>query len=248
MAVRLVIDRDHNSHVNGGTAPDAESGANVVNVSLRDRASLSGLVFAVLAVAGNALQGSTPALHGDADAVADFYNDTATAIAVGMMLSLISVFFLAWFLAALGRRLRLSEGADSWISSLAWAGGVATLTLLAAGFALNSAGALRARESGIAPDVAVVFYDSSLALTGLAASVAMAVLLAATALITLRFGTLPRWFGWVSAVLAVVGIVTPVSFVLSLLFPLWVGVTAVLLARRSPSEVDRGEVTPSTTP
>lgn len=140
----------------------------MATVDWRDRAPLSGLVFVVLAVAGNALQGSTPALHGDADAVADFYNDKATAIAVGMMLSLISVFFLAWFLAALGRHLRLSEGADSWISPLAGAGGVATLTLLAAGFALNSAGALRARESGIAPDVAVVFYDSSLALTGLA--------------------------------------------------------------------------------
>jgi len=229
-------------------APDAESGANMTTVNWRDRAPLSGLVFVVLAVAGNALQGSTPALHGDADAVADFYNDKATAIAVGMMLSLISVFFLAWFLAALGRHLRLSEGADSWVSPLAGAGGGATLTLLAAGFALNSAGALRARESGIAPDVAVVFYDSSLALTGLAASVAMAVLLAATAVITLRFGALPRWFGWVSAVLAVVGIVTPVSFVLSLLFPLWVGVTAVLLVRRSPNEVGRGEVTPPTTP
>ena len=84
--------------------------------------SLSGLVFAVLAVAGNALQGSTPALHGEADAVADFYNDKATAIAFGMMLSLISVFFLAWFLAALRRHLRLSEGVDGWITptGLGW--------------------------------------------------------------------------------------------------------------------------------
>ncbi len=198
----------------------------------RGRAPLAGLVFFVLAVVGNALQGSTPALHGDSGAVADFYNDKATAIAFGMMLSLISVFFLAWFLAALGRHLRISEGADGWIGPLAVGGGVATLALLAAGFALNSAGALRARESGIAPDVAVVFYDGSLALTGLAASVAMAVLLAATAVITLQFGALPRWFGWVSAVLAVLGIVTPVSFVLSLLFPLWVGVAAVLLVRK----------------
>jgi hypothetical protein len=220
----------------------------VATFDLQDRAPLSGLVFVVLAVAGNALQGATPALHGNGDGVADFYNDKATAIAVGMMLSLISVFFLAWFLAALSRHLRLSEGADGWISPLAGAGGVATLTLLAAGFALNSAGALRARESGITPDVAAVFYDSSLALTGLAASVAMAVLLAATAVITLQFDALPRWFGWVSAVLAVLGIATPVSFVLSLLFPLWVGVTAVLLVRRLPHRVGHGEVIPPATP
>ena len=213
----------------------------------RDRAPQSGLVFVVLAVAGNALQGSTPALHGSGDTVADFYNDKATAIAIGMMASLISVFFLAWFMAALSRHLRLAEGADGWISPLAGAGGVATLTLLAAGFALNSAGALRARESGITPDVAAVFYDSSLALTGLAASVAMAVLLAATAVITLQYGALPRWFGWVSAALAVLGIVTPVSFVLSLLFPLWVGVTAVLLVRRSRDPAGHREVVPPAT-
>jgi hypothetical protein len=235
-------------YFNDGLASDELRGANVVTVDRRSRAPLSGLVFLVLAVAGNALQGSTPALHGDADAVADFYNDKATAIAFGMMLSLISVFFLAWFVAALHRHLRLSEGADGWISPLAAGGGVATLSLLAAGFALNAAGALRARESGIAPDVAAVFYDSSLALIGLAASVAMAILLAATAVITFQFSALPRWFGWVSAMLAGLGIVTPVSFVLSLVFPLWVGVAAVLLMRRSPTAVGQIEVIPTATP
>ena len=195
------------------------------------RAPLSGLVFLVLAVAGNALQGSTPALHGETEAVAEFYTDKGTAIAVGMMLSLVSVFFLAWFLGSLRRHLAASEAGDGWLTSVASGGGVATLALLAAGFALNSAGALRAREAGISGDVAAVFYDGSLALTGLAASLTMAVLLAATAAVTLRFGALPRWFGWTSAVLALLGLVTPVSFVLSLAFPLWVAVAAVLLVR-----------------
>jgi hypothetical protein len=195
------------------------------------RAPLTGLVFVVLAVSGNAMQGSTPALHGETEAVASFYTDKGTAIALGMMLSLVSVFFLAWFLGCLRRHLAAIEGPGGWVTSVASGGGVATLSLLAAGFALNSAGALRARETGITGDVASVFYDGSLALTGLAASLTMAVLLAATAVITLQFGGLPRWFGWASAVLAVLGIVTPVSFVLSLLFPVWVAVAAVLLTR-----------------
>lgn len=152
------------------------------------RAPLTGLVFVVLAVTGNALQGSTPTLHGETEAVAQFYTDKGTAIAVGMMLSLVSVFFLAWFLGSLGRHLAASEGPDGWMTSVASGGGVATLSLLAAGFALNSAGALRARETGIAGDVAAVLYDGSLALTGLAASLTAAVLLAATAAIALQFG------------------------------------------------------------
>ena len=195
---------------------------------------LSGLLFFVLAVAGNALQGATPSLHGNPDAVAEFYTDKGTAIAVGMMLSLISVFFLAWFLAALRHRLSITEGRDGWLTPLAWGGGVATATLLAAGFALNSAGALRARESGITPDVAAVFYDSGLAMIGLAGTVAMAVLLAATCAVTLGFGAFSRWFGWATGVLAVLGLITPVAFVLSLLFPLWVAVAAVLLMRKPP--------------
>lgn len=69
----------------------------------RDQAPTSGLAFAALAVSGNALQGSTPAVHGDAEAIAGFYTDKATAVAVEMMLSLISIFFLAWFVAGLRR-------------------------------------------------------------------------------------------------------------------------------------------------
>ena len=210
----------------------------MADVDWSRRAPWSGLVFLVLAIAGNALQGATPALHGDPAAVADFYTDKAITIAIGMMLSLISVFFLAWFLAALRRHLAFTEGENGWISPLAWGGGVATLTLLAAGFALNSAGALRAGGSGIAPDAAAIFYDSSLALTGLAASIAMAVLLAATAAITLQFHSFPGWFGWVSAALSVLGLVTPVSFVLSLLFPLWVATAAILLLRTSPADLN----------
>lgn len=211
----------------------------MVAIDSPGRAPLSGVVFLVLAVVGNALQGSTPALHGDPDAVADFYRDKPTAIALGMMLSLISVFFLAWFLAALRHRLAQVEGRDGWIGPLAWGGGVATVSLLAAGFALNSAGALRARESGITPDVAAVFYDGGSALVGLAGSVAMAILLAGTALIVLRFGALPRWFGYVSAVLAALGLATPVAFVLSLLFPLWVATAAILLMRTAPAAAGR---------
>lgn len=200
-------------------------------VDWRARAPWSGVVFVVLAVAGNALQGSTPAPHSKADVAARFYTENATTIAVGMMLSLVSVVFLACFIAVLRRHLALSEGPDGWMTSLAWGGGVGTLTLLAAGFAINSAGALRARDGGVTPEAAAVFYDSSLALTGLAAAVTMAILLAATAAVTLQFAAFPRWFGWASAALAVLGIVTPVSFLLSLLFPLWVAVAAVLLAR-----------------
>ncbi|MGY1915248.1 hypothetical protein [Blastococcus sp. SYSU DS0973] len=200
----------------------------------RSRAPMvAGVAFAILAVAGNALLGATPPLHGDAAAVAQFYADAPTRIALAMTLSLISVFFLAAFLGTLLQVLGSAGGPDAWAGRMAGIGGAATVALVAGGSALNSAGALRAVDGGLlAPESAVVFYDGGLALSGLAAPLAMAVLLAATALGALRGRLLPRWFGSISAVLATVGVVTPVSFLLALLFPAWVVVAGVVLSRR----------------
>ena len=200
-----------------------------------DRLSpLSGTAFLVLVIAGNALQGSTPALHGDADAVADFYGDKATSIAVGMSLSLVSLFFLAWFLGSLRQTLLAGEERDGPLTAVATAGGVAALALMAGGFALNAAGALRAQESGSIPaGVAVTFYDGGLALSGLAAPLAMAILLAATSAVVLRSRALPRWFGLSSAALAVLGLITPLSFILFFVFPLWTTAAGILLYRQS---------------
>lgn len=193
---------------------------------------LGGVVFVALAVAGNALQGSTPAPHAEAREAAQFYSDKPVMISVGMTLSLISLFFLALFLAALRRSLRRAEGDEYLLSSIASGGGVAAISLLAAGFALNSLGALRAKARGsLPPETAAVFYDGGLALTGLAAPLALAILLAPTAVVALRSDVLPRWLGWVTAVLAVLGLVTPLSFILFLLFPVWVLVTSILLYR-----------------
>lgn len=199
----------------------------------RDRRSgaVAGLVFAVLVIAGNALQGSTPALHGDADAVTAYYLHKPTRLAIAMSLSLVSLFFLAWFLTALSHALdRLVDPSPA--TRTVSLGAAAALALLAGGFALNAAGALRAAETGaIAPEAAVVFYDGSLVLTGLAAPLAMAVLLAGTAVVVRRGVGLPAWLGHLSTVLAVLGIVTPLSFVLFLAFPFWVAAASVVLLR-----------------
>jgi hypothetical protein len=203
-------------------------------LSDRRETLVAGVAFAALVIAGNALQGSTPALHGDAEAVVDFYTDKPTRIAIAMSLSLLSLFFLAWFLAALASAFDGLDDVHRLARRAATGASAALIALLAAGFSLNAAGALRAGEAGISPESAVVFYDGSLALTGLAAPLLMAVLLAATARVVLRSRNLPRWFGILSVALAVLGIVTPLSFVLSLLFPLWVVAAAVLMTRSLP--------------
>jgi len=78
----------------------------------------------------------------------------------------------------------------------------------------------------------VVLQDGSSILQGLAATMAMEVLLAATAIVTPRFRALPAWLGWASTLLAVIGLIGPISWVLLLLFPLWMLVTSIVLYQR----------------
>jgi hypothetical protein len=195
---------------------------------------LSGAIFAVLVIAGNLLQGATPPLHGDPSEAAAFYAGSPLMIALGMSLSLISLFFLAWFLSALRQALLLREGQPGTLSTLAFGGGLTALGLLAAGFSFNAAGALRAQNNTITADIAVVFYDGGAILMGLAATLALAIMLAATAVATHRFKVFRSWFGWLAAVLAVVGLLGPVAWLLLLLFPLW-ALTASILLLRGPA-------------
>lgn len=199
---------------------------------------VAGTAFTVLVGAGNALQGATPSLHGDAKAVAEFYEARPSLISLGMSLSLISVFFLAVFLVALRGRIEGVGGSAGFLSAMAWAGGVSAMAALTGGFALNALGALRGRADGqIAPESAVVFYEGGLALTGLAATLCLAVLLAPTAVAALRYGALPRWLGYLTAALAMLGIITPISFLLFLLFPLWVLAASIVMFRAEPARM-----------
>ena len=61
-------------------------------------------------------------------------------------------------------------------------------------------------------------------------------LVLATALATLRYGPLPRGFGWASAVLALILAIPPVGWLgVYLGLPLWVLLLSVLLYREHPA-------------
>jgi uncharacterized protein (DUF58 family) len=63
-------------------------------------------------------------------------------------------------------------------------------------------------------------------------------MLAATALVILRYGALPRWLAWVSLVLALILAIVPIGWLGVIIgLPLWTLVTAVVLYTRAPQEV-----------
>lgn len=63
----------------------------------------------------------------------------------------------------------------------------------------------------------------------------IALLLLGAGLSILRTGVLPRWMGWIAAVLGVVSLLGPGGFAGFLLGPLWIGAASVMLATRRPA-------------
>jgi hypothetical protein len=107
---------------------------------------------------------------------------------------------------------------------------VAGTALLFASGAADAAGALRVMENDeIDPQIASVYYDLSSVLFGLAAPMAFAVLVFATALIAFRYSALPAWHGWISVLLGVAMIIPPINYISMIVFIFWVGATSVLL-------------------
>lgn len=159
---------------------------------------------------------------------------------------------LLWFFALLVAALRGVEAPDGSFSALAMGSGLLVVAFYALG------GALRVVPgSGITEAVVAAPAPSSVQFAEAANNVLLHVatfwrgsLLAAVAIVVLRHGGLPRWFGWLSAVLAVGSALGAISFVDSpiapsmvvvgygsfIAFHFWVLVGGIVLAVRSRAE------------
>jgi cytochrome c biogenesis protein CcdA len=92
------------------------------------------------------------------------------------------------------------------------------------------AGALRADENAIDPQVAAVYADIGILLAAGAAPAAMSVFVGATAAASLLGNRFIPWqLDWVSALVAVALIILPINFISVLVFFAWCLFIAVLM-------------------
>jgi hypothetical protein len=184
-----------------------------------------------------------PELDAAPGVILAYFGDRDTVILGGFLLMLAAVSFL-WFVGSLRAVLRSAEGAHGRLSAIAYGGGVAAAAFMLAFPASNVAGALFSEQLSL--EGAQTFYlfgDVFL----YPAAMAAAVLVAATALVALRTGALPRWLGWLSLVFALWLLIPPLGSSggtqpenpaawtgLAVLpaVPLWTAVTSVVLMRR----------------
>jgi hypothetical protein len=220
-----------------------------MEASRRDRlAPLTGVVFVVLLVTSIVVgsSGSPEDFPGKVDEIVEYYEDHHGSVLISGTIGTIAAFFFLLFAGTLRARLAAAEGGDLRLASTAFAGAIAVATVGLAIDAVNLAAGLRAEEDDkIAPAEATALFDLQGALVGAALPVALAVMIAATGALALRAVLLPRWFGFVSLVLAIGLLIIVIAFFILPLALLWVVVVSVLLIR-APAAAEPAATTPTT--
>jgi hypothetical protein len=190
------------------------------------RAPWFGIAAVVCALLAIIIGGETPGVHDSAAKIADFYDDTGQQETTAGLIALTALFF-TFFAAAIRARVRELES----LSTLIMVGGA----IFALGVAIFAAvqftladlldtdkhidpGALQALNAANTD----FFFPTILGL---------AVFYFSTAVAILSSATLPRWFGWVTLVLAVLTILGPLGFLAFVLTLPWTLVASILLMR-----------------
>jgi hypothetical protein len=215
-------------------------------------------------------------------AVAQYYRENASAIRVQILFTGLAGVLFLWFLGSLRAHLRSSEGDVGRISAVAFGSGIAAVGPIAVGVlatatAAHLAGAV-AREGWFAygplkqivqvPGLAAVVPLHDMRLLSYALTwFAVAPLLAATAVVSARHGTFPRWYMNTSYALFVLSLGTGLSVLIDTglfapggvydlilfgLFVVWLGITSWLImqayAPPTSAELATAPAGPATTP
>jgi hypothetical protein len=191
-------------------------------------APLTGVLAVVGWVVGLLLMGDLSSKDKGTELLA-YYNAHDGRILFGTIIWLIATLMFFWFLGSLRSRLLAAEGGDGRLTSLAFAGGVATAICVALQPGPDAAAALSNEDLDASAARAIHSISDAFFL---GAEYLLVILLVATALVALRTRVFPAWFAWVSLLIAVVlltGIIGWAALIFA--FPVWVLVTVFLLWR-----------------
>jgi hypothetical protein len=206
-------------------------------------APLTGIAAVLLFIAAFIVHdviGDTPGSDAPAADFSRYYQQEDGSIWGGSILISFAVVFFFWFIGSLRAALHAAEGGVGRLAATAHSGGIATAVLILAsiGTQVSAAILVSDREAPLAPDTAVAFWWLGDGMF-LAAFYSTAVLLAATAVVALRTGVLPRWFAWISLAAALVLMLPWVGWAAFIfVLPIWIIATSYLLwqsATRPPS-------------
>jgi hypothetical protein len=188
---------------------------------LEKYAPLSGAASVLLLIIATGLLGVYDYLPGSDKLVEIFSGNSTNTVVVGY-LGLFSAALIIWFAGSVYATLKEREGGTGRISMIAFAGCVASGITLGTGFsAVLTIGARAGGVDGISAAEAVTLYDLYGTLLGQMAAFTFAVLIGATAAVSLRTAMFPSWFGWASVIIAL-GLVSPIGYFALAFVLIWI--------------------------
>jgi len=215
------------------------------NILWQRLGAASGIVFVLVLVAPDLIQGG-PSEDFTMTAAEQMAQSCATLTAARLtdaiypITHVLGYLIFLFFLGSLWSALRRAEGGDGWLSAAGFGGGLVSLAVKFASGAASVAANSNAC-AGIDPQLWQVLQDMNNA-SFFYSFLPLAILLVASAVVAIRFGApLPRWLGWMSAVVAVALLVDGFAGMLYardfgpslLLFVVWILAASIALVRRA---------------
>jgi hypothetical protein len=203
-----------------------------------------GVVFAVFFVLGFLLIGDSPGLDDSPEEIATYFDEERGKLLTVIVLFGLAIVAFLWFLGSVVHTLR-DEADESRLAATALGAGVVTTSIFGGIVLLNAALTFQIAEDGDAGVVAAVYDLAWVASTLI--SYPLAALVFATGIGAWRSRLLPAWFGWASAVVAVVILASGTTwardgfwapdglynaYITPIVFVVWTVVASVLLLRR----------------
>lgn len=193
-------------------------------------APLSGLAFLALVIGGALYGGEPPSEQGlkSAEELAAAYASQADRLSVAAFVMGVGLVFLVYFGSVLKTALDTGSAETSCLSRAAFAGvivfvaGAATdLTLV-----VSMVEAAKNKVDPVAIEALSIYFENDF----VPFAVGILVLTSASAISILKFGGLPKWLGWLAALIALVGVIPPIGFFAMPAAGAWILLTSVTLA------------------
>ena len=182
---------------------------------------------------------STKAKGSEGPKILASYQHHSDGILLAGFLWSLGVILFIWFLASLRSHYLAAEGGTGRVTSIVWGGGLIASTIAFLIPAADEVGALN-KDKIDASGAAVLHHFSDAFFVG--AEYSLSLLFLASAILILRYATLPRWLGWVSILIGVVLLIGPIGWAAFIFAtPIWTIIVSIQLYRRAEAPARLGE-------
>jgi hypothetical protein len=188
------------------------------------------VALGVLALILNSTWSDSPEDDASGAEIAAWMTDESWAIFFSSWVWWLAIASFVWFLGSLRAVLRRGERGEARVTSIAFGAGVMFAVFGVSFVAPLVAGASADEFSDrtVTPETADVLWVAGHGFVG-AAELFGGILALATALVVLRTGVLPKWYGWLGGLYGLWLLIWPLGWIGFFGFPIWILLTTALV-------------------